>query len=48
LRARIVEGGTQTYEADFTKAAYVRGTLGFYRAVAARMGAAAPSGSLTA
>ena len=38
LRARIVAGGHTTYDRDFTKEAYVRGTLAFYRAVAGRAG----------
>lgn len=36
LRARIVEGGHRTYGMAFTKAAYVRGTLSFYRDVLER------------
>ena len=36
LRARIVQGGHDTYDAQFTKQAYVAGTLSFYRAVLAR------------
>jgi glycosyltransferase involved in cell wall biosynthesis len=36
LRARIVAGGRQTYDASFTKAAYVRGMLEFYRKVLER------------
>ena len=37
LRARLVEGGRRTYDALFTKAAYVRDTLRFYRAVLERV-----------
>ncbi len=36
LRARLVEGGHRTYDAGFTKEAYVRGTLAFYREVVRR------------
>lgn len=36
LCARLIEGGYRTYDAAFTKAAYVRGTLAFYRAVLQR------------
>ena len=40
LRARIVEGGRRAYDAAFTRAAYVRGTLSFYRDVLNRARAA--------
>lgn len=33
LRARLIEGGRRIYDEAFTKAAYVRATLAFYRAV---------------
>jgi len=36
LRARLVAGGHRTYDTAFTKAAYVRGTLSFYRDVLER------------
>lgn len=36
LRARLIEGGRRTYDESFTKAAYVRDTLAFYRAVLGR------------
>ena len=36
LRARLVAGGRATYDAGFTKEAYVRGTLAFYRDVVTR------------
>lgn len=38
LEARLVAGGKSSFEAAFTKEAYVRGTLAFYRAVAERRG----------
>lgn len=36
VAAKLVEGGTNTYEAQFTAKAYVEGTLAFYRAVLER------------
>lgn len=36
LRARIVQGGSETYKAEFTREAYVAHMLSFYRAVLAR------------
>jgi hypothetical protein len=40
LSQRIVEGGHATYDLDFTREAYVRRMLAFYRDVAARAGLA--------